>query len=252
MNWSKFARTFGLLGALVALSLGLAASGGAEPAAVTAPPAPPPFQPQAVEVALGTSGGTVTLMTTEAGKWMIGEEAVATGHRLEAGTGVTGKPNVYELTLADGAWTVEYRPESVEIKGTGLMATPAEDGSGYAVEEATLPASGVGDLVVGDARYRVAPDAGGELAGARYDLPMAGKAWHENAAGDLAEPKLSADDAATGADETGTALEAVGAEFSMADLLRWGDEPNRGSDEPDKTVAEEVAEELGELRDQTA
>ena len=46
----------------VAMSLSRSGErGGSEPAA----PAPPPFVPQAVEVALGTSGKTLTLMTTD-------------------------------------------------------------------------------------------------------------------------------------------------------------------------------------------
>lgn len=50
-------------------------SGGSEPAAT----ATPPFVPQVVEVALGTSSEMLTLMTTEAGGYTRNGKAFASG-----------------------------------------------------------------------------------------------------------------------------------------------------------------------------
>ena len=64
---------------------------GSEPTAT----APPPFVPQAVEVAFGTSGETLTLMTTEAGGFMRNGEAFATGTDVMA----EANGSTYTLTL---------------------------------------------------------------------------------------------------------------------------------------------------------
>ncbi|MCY4601503.1 MAG: trypsin-like serine protease, partial [Acidobacteria bacterium] len=66
------------------------------------PSAPPPFVPQAVEVALGTSGETLTLMTTEAGGYTFNGEPFATGAEVTAADG-----SAYTLTLDGTTWSAK-------------------------------------------------------------------------------------------------------------------------------------------------
>ena len=208
------------------------------------------FLPREVVIDLGTSGTTVTLATTEAGGWTRDGAAFSSGTTVPGGTNAaTGAANEYELILADGTWTPTYRPVRMTIGGTGIEATAREDGSGYAVGDDSLPASGVGEITApGGATYRVAKDADGMLAGTRFDRPMVGQPLAVNVQGvDNPAPKLSADDRATAADEEGTLLEALGARFSMADLLDSGaataDGPN---------IVAKARTEIAKLRDYVA
>lgn len=77
------------------LSLSASCSDGAGP-----PPAPPPFRPQGIDIALGTSGETVTLMTTEAGGYTLNGRAFASGSTVTASNG-----DVYQLVLDGTTWT---------------------------------------------------------------------------------------------------------------------------------------------------
>ena len=100
------------------MALGLAGCGGDEPAPVAAPPAraptPPPFQSEAVEVALGDNGGTLTLMTTEAGGFTLNGEAFTGG----ADSPIEGEGGrTYLLTLGeDGMWTAAFQPMEVMVQ----------------------------------------------------------------------------------------------------------------------------------------
>ena len=139
MASNRFARGLGLL-ALVVLTLGLAGCGSDEPAAVTPPappPAPPPFQPQPVEVALGELGGTVTLMTTEAGGFTLNGEA------FEGGEVTAENGNTYALSLADGQWTAAYQAATATltlgITGEEVTVMRAEDGTYWIGDEAFEP-----------------------------------------------------------------------------------------------------------------
>ncbi len=122
-----------LLSAL--LLAGLAACGGDEPTAARPPaaPAPAPFQPQPVEVTLGASGETVTLMTTQDGGFTLNGEAFESGKTVTSESG-----NVYTLLLADGAWNARYDAHEVEVKLGSLEETvklvKGEDG-GYMLGE---------------------------------------------------------------------------------------------------------------------
>ena len=91
------------------------------------PPAPPGFQPLPVEVALGSSGDTITLMTTEEGGFTLGNVDFASGSTVAAANG-----NVYLLTLAGGVWTATFVPATVEVilgtSGESVTLTQAEDG----------------------------------------------------------------------------------------------------------------------------
>ena len=208
------------------------------------------FLPTEVMIDLGASGTTVTLATTEVGGWSREGEAFTSGTTVQGGTNaVTGLPNEYELTLADGVWTPTYRPARMTIAGTGIEATAREDGSGYGAGDDFLPASGAGEITApGGAMYRVIKDADGMLAGTRFDRPIVGEAMTVSVQGtDNPAPKLSADDRNTAANETGTLLEALGAKFSMADLLDSGEATATGAN-----IVAKAHDEIAQIRDYVA
>ena len=112
------------------LTFGLAGCGGDEPAAVAPPPAPPPFAPQAVEVALGTSGDTLTLMTTEEGGYTLNGEAFISGSDVTAEKNGSG----YTLTLDGTTWSAAYKaPDAMSLAlgttGGNLSIECLDDGS---------------------------------------------------------------------------------------------------------------------------
>ena len=162
--------TWGLL-VLALLALGLAGCGGDEPAPVVQPPAPPPapppFQPEPVEVTLGTSGSKVTLMTAEGGGFTLD------GEPFEGGNVAAENGNEYTLALADGTWTATYIPVEVPVElgtsGATLIMMRGEDGS-FSI--------GGGEGVISIA---TAPDGSpqGALAanGNQYALALADGEW---------------------------------------------------------------------------
>ena len=208
------------------------------------------FLPREVVIDLGTSGTTVTLATTEAGGWTRDGEAFSSGTTVQGGTNAaTGTANEYELTLADGTWTPTYRPARVTIAGTGIEATAREDGSGYDAGDDSLPASGAGEITApSGAMYRVVKDADGMLAGTRFDRPIVGEAMTVSVQGvDNPAPRLSADVRNTDANEKGTLLEALGAKFSMADLLDSGAATETGAN-----IVAKARDEIARIRDYVA
>ena len=128
-----------------------------QPGSYTPPPAPPPFQPQPVEVALGESGGTVTLMTVEGGGFTLNGEAFEGG----AENPVEGEGGrMYALTLADGAWTAAFVPMEI------MVALGASE------ESVTLTTVEAGGYTMGG----MPVESGGTAtssAGASYTLTMA-------------------------------------------------------------------------------
>ena len=86
------------------------------------------FQPQTVEVALGVSGETVTLMTTAEGSFRLGDAPFNSGDTVTATNG-----NVYVLALEDGAWTATYVLVEIVValgaSGETVTIARAEDGS---------------------------------------------------------------------------------------------------------------------------
>ena len=94
----------------------------------TPPPAPPPFQPQPIDVALGEEGGTITLMTTEAGGFTWNNEPFPSGSLVAAENG-----NAYLLTLVNGSWTAAYQAlelmVTLGITEENVTLTRAEDGT---------------------------------------------------------------------------------------------------------------------------
>ena len=208
------------------------------------------FLPTEVMIDLGAGGTTVTLATTEAGGWIRAGEAFSSGTTVQGDTNAaTGTANEYELTLADGTWTPTYRPVRMTIAGTGVEAIAREDGSGYDAGEDSLSATGAGEITApGGAMYRVVKDADGMLAGTRFDRPMVGQPMAVNIQGtDNPAPKLSGDDRATAANEEGTSLEALGAKFSMADLLNSGAATATGAN-----IVAKARAEIAKLRDYVA
>ena len=208
------------------------------------------FLPTEVMIDLGSSGTTVTLATTEAGGWTRDGEAFSSGTTVQGGTNAaTSAANQYVLTLADGTWRATYRPVRVTIGGTGIEAAAREDGKGYDVGDDSLPVSGVGEIAgPGGAMYRVVKNTDGMLAGTRFDRPMVGQPMAVNAQGtDNPAPRLSADNRDTAADEEGTLLEALGAKFSMADLLDSGAATTAGPN-----IVAKARDEIAQIRDYVA
>ena len=208
------------------------------------------FLPTEVVIDLGTSGTTVTLATTEAGGWTRNGESFSSGTTVHGGTNAaTGAANEYELILADGTWMPTYRPERIAIGGTGIEAAAREDGNGYDVGDDSLPTSGIGQITgPGGAMYRVVKDADGMLVGTRFDRPMVGEAMTVSVQGvDNPAPRLSADDRDTEADEEGTLLEALGARFSVSDLLDSGAATDTGPN-----IVAKARDEIAQIRDYVA
>ena len=214
-------------------------------------------QPLPQTVSLGTQG-TVSVTRAEDGSWWIGETALMSGDTYSMGTNASGGANMYRLTLEDGEWSAVYAPEAVTIAGTNLQATPDEDGEGYTVEGASLPASGKGDITVTfegvDELYHVwATDDG--LAGARYDYPIrSNTTWTVDVkkdtatgTGALPKPSLSTENRQTPASELRTMVKLVGTDFSIGELLENGSDTAMP-----KTVLEGVRTEIAKLRNQVS
>ncbi len=203
------------------------------------------FQPAAMTVPLGDSKLTVEIASAEDGTWWIGEAAVASGDTHMAGTNASGRANRYRLTLQDGEWSARYLPDSIPVAGTDLVATPHEDGSGYAIGAAMLGIDGIGDVTVDGAMYHVHREAGGGLVGTRFAQDMATRPDYKDVVGRGGRPRLSPDDRATAANEAATALEAVSVQFPVGELLGSG----RATVEGDNIVAA-AREAIAKLRDQ--
>ncbi len=203
------------------------------------------FQPAAMTVPLGNSKLSVEIASAEDGTWWIGESAVASGDTHMAGTNASGRANRYLLTLQDGEWSARYLPDAIPVAGTDLVATPHEDGSGYAIGTAMVGIDGIGDVTVDGAMYHVHREAGGGLVGARFAQEMATRPDYKDVVGRGGRPRLSPDDRATAANEAATALEAVSVQFPVGDLLGSG----RATVEGDNIVAA-AREEIAKLRDQ--
>ena len=95
------------------------------------PPSPPPFKPQPVEVALGASGQSITLMTTETGGFTLNGRPVSSGDTYKAANGN------YTLMLRGDVWTATFSPETMDValgsSGQSVRLTQLESG-GYAID----------------------------------------------------------------------------------------------------------------------
>ena len=105
--------------------VGLAGCGGGESAQPTPAP-PPPFQPQTIQITLGSSGETVTLMTTQADGYTRDGQAFSSGTEVTASNG-----SVYTLTLEGGSWSATYKVVEVSValgtSGTDVTISRKED-----------------------------------------------------------------------------------------------------------------------------
>ncbi len=177
------------------------------------------------QVALGTSGTTVTLVREEDGTYTLDGEMFMSGGRVTAGNG-----NVYTVTMVDGAWMAEYQPESMAIEGTGgLMAVSREDGEGYDVDGAMLPNSGMGDIDTDSSgSYRVRMEDG-MLTGMRLDNVKIDTATDFKTDGLSAMPAMLGDDKSTAdINEANTALVVAKENYPFADLLGDGVSQTKG------------------------
>ena len=102
-----------------------------DPTGVIPPPPPPPspFVPQAVEVALGTSGDTLVLMTAAAGGYTLNGAPFVSGSEHTAGNGST-----YTLILDGTAWSAAYKMPEPTLLALGtadssISIERLEDGS---------------------------------------------------------------------------------------------------------------------------
>ena len=200
------------------------------------------YQKVEVMVDLGTQEESITLVRAEDMSWWLGSEAVEVGSEVMSDNG-----NAYALSYTDGVWSTDFKPESMMIEGTGLVAMTREGDDMYDVGGDTLAATGMGDVMDGDAMYHVWMDDG-KLMGARFDAAIdTDTARNTDTLGEL--PFLSANDADTPGNELRTHLVATGsstegrAMFSMGALLGSG----MASDESMSFVNEAV-EEIEDVR----
>ena len=134
------------------------------------PPGPPGYVPQSVEIALGTSGDTVTLMTTEAGGYTYNALPALSGMVVSASNGST-----YTLTLDGTTWSAVYRkpaPIWLALGSTGgtIAIERLEDGSyqsdGRGMSNGTVVTAENGNM------YTIRINAGGVFR-AEYRRPSA-------------------------------------------------------------------------------
>ena len=194
------------------------------------------YQEVMVTVALGTQG-SVTLTRAEDMSWWLGSESIITGSMVNSANG-----NEYMLTYADGVWAAAFQPVSMAIEGTGLTAMTREADDMYDVGDATLDASGVGNVTDDGAMYRVWMTEDG-LAGARYDVAIVDKtdAGPTDAGGRILTPAavaLSTDDSDTVANEAATMLVVAGEEYPVGTLLEGGSVSKTGATFVEKARAE--------------
>ena len=160
--------------------------------------------------------------------WWLGSAAVDVGSEVMSDNG-----NTYTLWYTDGAWSARFEPESMMIEGTGLTAMTREADDMYDVGGATLPASGMGEITVDGAMYRVTM-MDGMLSGVRFDGAPKGDTVHITVGlrdGALQVGTLNADDSqvsyitdksGTAANEANTELTIAGQNISLGDLLGSG------------------------------
>ena len=113
------------------------------------------FMPMEVMVALGNSGESVTLMTTEAGGYMMAGEAFASGGMAMSSAGAN-----YTLSMGeDGMWTAMFMPMTQTVtlgtSGMSVELTSTESGM-WMIGAAALMADGSDTYTMGDLRYALA------------------------------------------------------------------------------------------------
>ena len=113
------------------------------------------FRPMEVMVALGASGESVTLMTTEAGGYMIGGEAFASGGMAMSSAGAS-----YTLTMGeDGMWMAMFMPmtQTVTLGTSGMSVELMTNEAGmWMIGDSALMGDGTDTYTMGDLRYALA------------------------------------------------------------------------------------------------
>jgi len=184
-----------------------------------------------VSVMLGISG-MATLVLAEDGTWWNGSDQVADGSMIAAANG-----NMYRINMdEDGMWMATYVPAEMMVMGTTLVAMANEDGVGYTIDGASLPASGNGNITTSDGgmyRIHMADDM---LHGARYDVAI--KTDSDGHIGLSGFPTLVGDTFGTAANEAATMLTVNDENFSIGELLGGGMSGLSG----DNIVADALAE----------
>ena len=121
MSRSRVRRMLWLFLTSALLAFVLIGCGGDGPVTVAPLPAllpvPPPFQPEANQVDLGTSGKGIALMTTEAGGITLNGEPVS-----GSATHAPANGN-YIRTLSDYIWTATFAQDSTDV-ALGPAAEP--------------------------------------------------------------------------------------------------------------------------------
>ena len=204
-----------------------------------------------VSVALGTSGSSAVLVRAEDGSYWHGDQAFMSGDAVMAENG-----NTYVLMMADGSWSATFRPETMEIQGTGLMALSREADNMWDVSNSssTLSAGGSGDITTNDgAKYRVSM-MDGMLSGMRIDGAPKGDTVHvtvglyNSALTPDNQVTYIADDRDTALNEANTKLTVAGENISLGDLLGSG-MATKAAAASDGMAGEFVNEAVGLLRD---
>ena len=154
--------------------------------------------------------------------WWLGSAAVDVGSEVMSDNG-----NTYTLWYTDGVWSARFEPESMMIEGTGLTAMTREADDMYDVGGATLPASGMGEITVDGAMYRVTM-MDGMLSGVRFDGAPVGDTVHITVG--LTDSELLPDanvtyildNRDTAVNEANTKVTVAGETISLGDLLGSG------------------------------
>ena len=178
------------------------------------------YQSVMVPVMLGTSGDSATLTRAENGSYWHDGDAFESGGEVMAENG-----NDYVLTYADGSWSAMFRPDSMEVKGAGIMVFTREDDDMYDIESAgsgnMLAATGTGNVTTSTgAMYRVRK-MDGMLTGVRYDSGNVEDTRHRTI-GLAAHAVLIGEDRDTDAIELNTKLTVAGENISLGDLMGTG------------------------------
>ena len=197
------------------------------------------YKPVYRDVALVTQG-SITLELAENMTWWHDTNRVPTDGSYET---MSDNGNTYTLWYTtDGVWSARFEPESMMIEGTGLVAMTREGDDMYDVEDATLPASGMGDIDTSMGTYRVTM-MDGMLMGTRLDN-VAILATVDQTEGLSGNPTILPDEDDTeDVNEGMTALRIAGENHPFSALLGSGMSEKQGSN-----IVSKARDELMEIR----
>ena len=179
------------------------------------------YQSVMVSVMLGTSGDNAMLTRAEDGSYWYDGDAFMSGDEAMAENG-----NDYVLTMAaDGSWSAMFRPDSMEIMGTGLTAYSREDDDMYDVESAgsgiELAASGMGEVTTSMGMFRVRMDDG-MLLGQRIDAAKDDDTRYRTVGLDAPVDYIADNADTANVNEANTGIVIAGEKILFDDLLGRG------------------------------